>query len=99
MRDCSFCDEATAWAELLSDGRILCPACRPCIFFEGHLTLTGDYAGRQFLLMPWMRKVLREIFGTLDEKGLRQYRSTRFGLGSDIFLSTPPTYMQKSIWR
>src|SRR3984893_4050829 len=74
MQNCSFCQEPTAWAELLADGRILCPACRPCLFFESHLTLTGDFAGRQFLLMPWTRQVLRDIFGTLDEKGQRQYR-------------------------
>ena len=74
MQNCSFCEKPTAWAELLADGRILCPACRPCLFFESHLTLTGDYAGRQFRLMPWTRQVLRDIFGTLDEKGLRQYK-------------------------
>ena len=74
MRDCSFCVQPTSWAELLFDGRILCPACRPCLFFETHLTLTGDFAGRPFVLMPWIRQVLRDIFGTLDDNGLRQYR-------------------------
>jgi phage terminase large subunit-like protein len=74
MRDCSFCGQSTSWAELLSDDRVLCPACRPCIFFEKHLSLTGDYAGRPFTLMPWIRQVLRDIFGTIDENGLRQYR-------------------------
>lgn len=63
-----------SFAKVLSDKRILCRACEACIFFEKHLTLTGDFAGQPFLLMPWTRQVLRDIFGTLEDDGLRQYR-------------------------
>jgi phage terminase large subunit-like protein len=52
----------------------MCRACEVCLFFESYLTLTGDYAGQPFLLMPWTRKTLRDIFGTLEDDGLRQYR-------------------------
>src|ERR1017187_2497027 len=72
---CYLCGSpATRWAETLSDGRRLCPSCRPCVFFENYLTLTGDYAGEPFKLMPWFRKDLRAIFGTLDDDGTRRYR-------------------------
>ena len=81
MRDCSFCGEPTRWAEILDDGRVLCAACRPCLFFEQHLTLTGDFGGQPFVLMPWLRKVLRDIFGTLDDEGMRQYK--------DIYMEVP----------
>ena len=81
MRNCSFCGEQTRWAEILEDERLLCPACKPCLFFERCLTLTGDFAGRPFLLMPWLREVTRDIFGTLDESGQRQYRDVYLEVG------------------
>lgn len=71
---CSFCDEPVRFAKTLRDKRLLCRACEVCIFFENYLTLTGDYAGQPYTLMPWVRVSLREIFGTLDEDGLRRYR-------------------------
>jgi phage terminase large subunit-like protein len=81
MRFCSFCDEPTEWAELLSDGRLRCAACKITRFFERELTLTGDYAGQPFVLMPWVRGVIRDIFGTLDDDGTRVYR--------DVYLEMP----------
>lgn len=74
MQACSFCGEQTKWADILDDERVLCPACGPCLFFEEYLTLTGDYSGQKFRLMPWLRTDLRTVFGTLDDEGLRQYR-------------------------
>lgn len=71
---CSFCADRVLWFKTLRDERVLCRACEACLFFERHLTLTGDFAGQKFLLMPWTRGVIRDIFGTLDEDGLRQYR-------------------------
>lgn len=71
---CGFCGEPVIWAKTLRDGRLLCRACEVCIFFETHLTLTGDFAGQPFTLMPWVRATLRDVFGTLDEDGLRRYR-------------------------
>ena len=46
-----------------------------------HLGLTGDFAGGPFLLMPWQRQVLRDIFGTLDDEGLRKYK--------DVYMEVP----------
>jgi phage terminase large subunit-like protein len=81
MRFCSFCDEPTEWAELLTDERLRCAACKITRFFERELTLTGDYAGQPFVLMPWVREVIRDIFGTLDDDGTRVYR--------DVYLEMP----------
>ncbi len=52
----------------------MCRACEVVIFFEQYLYLTGDYAGEPFRLMPWTRQVVRDVFGTLDGEGLRQYK-------------------------
>lgn len=79
--NCSFCGEQTSWAEVLADDRILCPACKPCLFFEDHLSLANDYAGQKFILMPWARTVVRDILGTIDDDGRRQYQ--------DVYLEIP----------
>lgn len=78
---CSFCNEPAPHGKELRDGRILCRGCEVCFFFERHLTLTADYAGQPFKLMPWTREVLRDIFGTLDPDGSRRYR--------DVYLEIP----------
>ena len=36
----------------------------------------GDFAGRRFKLSPWQRDgIIRPLFGTVNEHGLRQYRT------------------------
>ncbi|MEO8129150.1 MAG: terminase large subunit [Bryobacteraceae bacterium] len=36
----------------------------------------GDFAGRRFRLAPWQRDgIIRPLFGTVNEHGLRQYRT------------------------
>lgn len=45
-------------------------------FFECRLRLVkGERAGTRFLLMPWHERILREVFGRLDEDGRRIYRT------------------------
>lgn len=86
---CSFCDLSTPYCKELRTpvvlwgraGTLLCRGCEVCAFFEHHLTLTADYAGQPFLLMPWTRDVLRGVFGTLEPDGCRQYR--------DVYLEVP----------
>lgn len=45
-------------------------------FFQNRLTHTkGPLAGKPFKLLPWQRKPIEDIFGTLDRKGgVRQFR-------------------------
>jgi phage terminase large subunit-like protein len=42
--------------------------------FISLLKLTGDFHGQPFNVMPWHRKIIRDVYGTLDETGRRQYR-------------------------
>ena len=51
-------------------------------FFEKVLKHSkGQQSGKPFLLMPWQKKVLGEIFGTLKQDGTRQYRVGYIELG------------------
>jgi phage terminase large subunit-like protein len=34
----------------------------------------GEFAGKPFLLMDWQLEIIRDIFGTLDQFGHRQYQ-------------------------
>jgi phage terminase large subunit-like protein len=38
------------------------------------LKLTGDFHGQPFDMMPWHEKIVRDVFGTLNKRGYRQYR-------------------------
>lgn len=87
---CYLCDEPVLWATPLTDGRFLCEACRIVLFFETELTLTGDYSGQPFILVPEVKRILRDVFGTLDpETGLRQYR--------DVYIEMPTSNAKTTI--
>nr|DAG65740.1 MAG TPA: Large Terminase [Caudoviricetes sp.] len=38
------------------------------------LKLTGDFFGKPFKLLPWQRDVIGQVYGTVDERGRRQYQ-------------------------
>jgi phage terminase large subunit-like protein len=38
------------------------------------LKLTGDFFGQPFVLLPWQSEIIREVYGTVDENGRRQYK-------------------------
>ncbi len=43
--------------------------------FIGQLRHTkGDWAGKKFNLLPWEEKIIRDLFGMVNEDGRRQYR-------------------------
>lgn len=44
------------------------------IEFIQMLNLTDEFYGQPFVLQPWQCNVLSSVYGTLNEKGLRQYR-------------------------
>jgi len=45
------------------------------IKFISHLTHTkGKWAGLPFVAMEWEKKIVNDVFGTVDENGLRRYR-------------------------
>lgn len=44
------------------------------IEFLEMLKLTGDFYGKPLRLLPWQREVISEVYGTVRQDGLRQYR-------------------------
>jgi len=38
------------------------------------MKLTGDFHGQPFDLMPWQRQIIWDVYGTQNERGVRQYR-------------------------
>jgi phage terminase large subunit-like protein len=43
-------------------------------FFEMLRHTKGQFAGQPFELLPWQRKVVRDVYGTVREDGRRQYK-------------------------
>jgi phage terminase large subunit-like protein len=39
------------------------------------LSHTGDFHGQRFELFPWEHQIVSDVFGTLNARGLRQYRT------------------------
>lgn len=48
---------------------------REVIEFIELLHLTDDFYGQPFILRPWQKEVISDVYGTVNEEGLRQYRS------------------------
>ncbi len=44
------------------------------IDFIQQLHLTGDFYGQQFILQPWQREIVSDVYGTVKENGYRQYK-------------------------
>lgn len=67
---CAYCG-ADTWCEQRKNGKPQCRACQIERFFEFML-----YPPLGFRLLSWQRKVLRDLYGTVQaETGLRQYRT------------------------
>lgn len=43
-------------------------------FFESLKHTDGQFYGKPFELLPWERKIIRDVYGTLNEDGTRQYK-------------------------
>ncbi len=42
--------------------------------FESLRHTKGKFYGQPFVLLPWERKIVEDVYGTLDRRGLRQYK-------------------------
>jgi len=42
---------------------------------------TGDFHGMPFAALPWQKNILLDVFGTMNERGIRQYRN--------VYIETP----------
>lgn len=66
---CAYCG-ADTWCETRGDGSPQCRACKVERFFERVL-----YRPLGYVLLPWQRKILRDLYGTLgSDAGQRRYR-------------------------
>lgn len=44
-------------------------------FIENLKYTKGDFYGKPFVLMPWQKEIIRDIFGTVKADGFRQYHT------------------------
>ncbi len=73
---CAYC-KAETWCEKRSDGTPQCRACKIERFFERVL-----YPPLGYKLQSWQRKVLRNLYGTVNpENGLRKFRRSFISVG------------------
>jgi phage terminase large subunit-like protein len=42
--------------------------------FIENLKLVDDFHGKPFRLIDWQKRIVRDVYGTMNERGLRQYR-------------------------
>lgn len=45
-----------------------------CAFIESLKHTKGRWAGVPFKLLPWQREIIRDVYGTVDDTGKRQYQ-------------------------
>ena len=67
----------------MEENRILVPdrklitnpslADRAVSFIQALKHTKGEWHGKNFVLLPWQEKVVRDVFGTVKENGYRQY--------------------------
>lgn len=43
-------------------------------FFENLKHTKGKFHGQPFILLPWEKRIVRDVYGTLNEDGTRQYK-------------------------
>ncbi|MFZ3150241.1 MAG: terminase TerL endonuclease subunit [Anaerolineaceae bacterium] len=43
-------------------------------FFEQLKHTDGDFYDKPFILLPWEKKIIRDVYGTVNEDGTRQYK-------------------------
>ena len=69
--------------------RFMLPTChydaakadRAVTFIENLRHTKGKWAGKRFWLLPWQEQILRDVFGIVDERGNRQFRTAYVEIG------------------
>lgn len=54
---------------------------RAVVFIENLKHTKGKWAGKRFWLLPWQEQIVRDVFGIVDERGNRQFRTVFVELG------------------
>ena len=50
-------------------------------FIENLRHTKGKWAGKRFWLLPWQEQIIRDVFGIVDERGNRQFRTAYVEIG------------------
>lgn len=62
-------------------------------FIESMRHTKGKWAGKRFWLFPWQEQIVRDVFGIVDERGKRQFRTAFVEIGKkngkELSLDTP----------
>lgn len=69
--------------------RFMLPTChydaakadRAVTFIENLRHTKGKWAGKRFWLLPWQEQIMRDVFGIVDERGNRQFRTAYVEIG------------------
>nr|DAQ32349.1 MAG TPA: Terminase large subunit [Caudoviricetes sp.] len=69
--------------------RFMLPTChydaakadRAVTFIENLRHTKGKWAGKRFWLLPWQEQIIRDVFGIVDERGNRQFRTAYVEIG------------------
>lgn len=69
--------------------RFMLPTChydkakadRAVRFIENLRHTKGKWAGKRFWLLPWQEQIIRDVFGIVDERGNRQFRTAYVEIG------------------
>lgn len=54
---------------------------RAVTFIENLRHTKGKWAGKRFWLLPWQEQIVRDVFGIVDERGNRQFRTVFVEIG------------------
>ncbi len=71
--------------------RFMLPTChydaakadRAVTFIENLRHTKGKWAGKRFWLLPWQEQIIRDVFGIVDERGNRQFRTAYVEIGKE----------------
>ena len=62
-------------------------------FIENLCHTKGKWAGHRFWLLPWQERIIRDVFGVVDDNGYRQFRTAYVEIpkknGKQLALDTP----------
>ena len=69
--------------------RFMLPTChydaakadRAVTFIKNLRHTKGKWAGKRFWLLPWQEQIIRDVFGIVDERGNRQFRTAYVEIG------------------
>ena len=62
-------------------------------FIENLRHTKGKWAGKPFWLLPWQERIIRDVFGIVDEHGNRQFRTAYVEIPKKNQIRFPVTVM------